>query len=75
MILHTPIPQIELAIAGRVDFVKKTNPWGSGSTEQDDEAKRLAEAEPDPEAAQKQFVAFVQRTQRRANRQGKRRNK
>lgn len=29
VVLHTPIVQIELAIDGKVDWVKKTNPWGS----------------------------------------------
>lgn len=28
--LSTPLSQLNLAIAGKVDFVKKTNPWGSG---------------------------------------------
>jgi len=29
----TPIPQIELALDGRVDFLKKTNPWGAEKEE------------------------------------------
>lgn len=76
VILRTPIPQIELAIAGKIDFLKKTNPWGSG--EEDAEAKRLAEAPSGPEAAaaaQQQLVALVARKQRQANRDGKRRRK
>ncbi|MDN5850306.1 MAG: hypothetical protein L0H63_11850 [Nitrococcus sp.] len=28
--LGTPIPQIELALEGRIEWVRKTNPWGSG---------------------------------------------
>lgn len=35
--LTTPIPQIELAIDGLVDWTKKTNPWGSGEPEPDPE--------------------------------------
>jgi hypothetical protein len=27
--LDTPLSQINLALAGKVDFLKKTNPWGS----------------------------------------------
>lgn len=30
--LNTPICQIELALQGRVEWVKKTNPFGSGET-------------------------------------------
>jgi len=30
--LITPVGQIELAMAGKVDFLKKTNPWGSSDT-------------------------------------------
>lgn len=29
----TPIPHIELALDGKVDFLKKTNPWGSEKEE------------------------------------------
>lgn len=28
--LDTPVPMIVLAIEGKVDFVQKTNPFGSG---------------------------------------------
>lgn len=31
--LDTNVPQILLAMKGRVDFLTKTNPWGSGKTE------------------------------------------
>lgn len=27
--LDTPLSQINLALAGKIDFLKKTNPWGS----------------------------------------------
>jgi hypothetical protein len=30
-----PIPQILLALDGKIDFLKKTNPWGSGKSEQE----------------------------------------
>ena len=68
-ILTTPIPQVLLAIEGKVDFLKKTNPWGS--SEEDEAAKRLAEAPSNPEQAQKDFLAIVRRRQRAANRQGR----
>lgn len=31
--LHTPICQLRLAIAGKVDFIKTTNPFGGGEQE------------------------------------------
>jgi hypothetical protein len=31
--LKTPISQILLALDGKVDFLKKTNPWGGGEEE------------------------------------------
>jgi len=31
--LNTPIPQIELALEGKVDFLKKTSPWGPAEAE------------------------------------------
>ena len=30
VVLDTPMPQLFLALKGKVDFVKKTNPFGSG---------------------------------------------
>lgn len=36
--LHTPIPVIEAAIEGKIDFIIKTNPMGGGESQ---EAKGL----------------------------------
>jgi hypothetical protein len=33
--MRTSIFRIELALDGKVDFLKKTNPWGSGEDESD----------------------------------------
>lgn len=35
VVLNTPIPQIELAIRGKIEFVKATNPFGSGDRDGD----------------------------------------
>jgi hypothetical protein len=47
VILKTPIPMLELALAGKADFIKKTNPWGSGDGDKTpqpaDQAKNLLE--------------------------------
>lgn len=67
--LATPISQIELALAGKIDFIKKTNPFGGGETEEDKMAKRLAEQRPDPDAAARQIMHFVGDRQRKNNRQ------
>lgn len=36
--MHTPIPQITLALKGRVDWARKTNPFGGGEAEQPPES-------------------------------------
>ena len=38
--LDAPLPQLFLAIEGKVDFVRKTNPFGAGA------AKKKAETSP-----------------------------
>lgn len=50
--LSTPIPQIELALKGRVDFLRKTSPWGGG-----DEPDRGKSA-PDPDVGTKLAAAL-----------------
>lgn len=37
--LNTPMPQIYLAVEGRVDFAVKTNPFGAGKKEKPAEPK------------------------------------
>lgn len=39
--LNTPIPIIELAIEGKVDFIIKTNPMGGGEKEQHKQANMM----------------------------------
>ncbi len=55
--MDTPLPMINLALEGRIDFLKKTNPWGSA---EDDAADELANREPDPEGAAKKLVAMIE---------------
>lgn len=63
------MPQILLALDGKVDFIRKTNPWGSA----DEAAKEVLPEEPaDPVGAMKAIVAIVERRQARANQGGKR---
>lgn len=61
--LTTTISQIELAIRGRIEWAKMTNPFGS--SEEDEDAKKLAEHKPAPELAAQQLLSFVQRHQAR----------
>ncbi len=61
MVLTTTISQIELAIEGKIDFVKKTNPWGK-SDEEKEEEKILSEP-PNPEIAMKKLMIMAKRRQ------------
>lgn len=54
--MDTPLPMINLALEGKIDFLKKTNPWGS---DKDEDETELLDRKPDPEGAAKQFLAFV----------------
>lgn len=45
---------INLALEGRIDFLKKTNPWGSAKSEDDWQEER-----PDPEGAARKLVALM----------------
>lgn len=56
----TTIARLELALEGRIDFIRRTNPFGSG--EKTDEEK-LAEQVDDPDRAAQQLMAFVKRKQ------------
>lgn len=44
--MRTPIPQIELALEGRLEWVRRTNPFGSG------------EEKPKPSVAERLKAAF-----------------
>ena len=61
VILNTNICQIELAIEGKIDFVKKTNPWGQSEEEKSED--ELLNAPPDPEKAMKKLLQFVKKRQ------------
>lgn len=47
---------IDLALEGRIDYLKKTNPWGSA---EDNAAEEFANQKPDPEGAAKKFAAMI----------------
>jgi hypothetical protein len=53
VVLNANIAHLTLAIAGKVDFVKKTNPWGSGK---DDEPEP---GPANPALAAQQFLRFA----------------
>lgn len=67
--LNTPVGQIELALDGKMDFLKKTNPFGSSKEDEDD--KRLAEASTDPKVGMQKLLNLVKRRQAHDARQGK----
>lgn len=54
--LTTPLQQINLALEGKIDFLKKTNPWGSKEEEDDGDLMNKA---PDPAGAANRLVQFV----------------
>lgn len=58
-----------LAIEGRIEWVKMTNPFGS--SDEDEEAKKLAEQKPQPELAMQQLLASIAKRQARDARQRK----
>ena len=62
-VLTTTIAQLELALEGKIDFIKKTNPFGS--KDEDGEGKYWADGGgvPDPETAMKQIVGLVKTKQ------------
>jgi hypothetical protein len=54
--MDTPLSMINLALEGRIDFLKKTNPWGSSAEDKAEE--EFANRKPDPEGAARQLQAF-----------------
>lgn len=56
VVLNTPIPQLRLAIAGKIDFLKKTNPWGSSDGDAD---APQPQQHPDPARAAQQIMAAL----------------
>ena len=56
IVLNTPLSQINLALKGRIDFIVKTNPFGSGKKEE-------AAAE-GPEAVQNFFINLAKGARR-----------
>lgn len=69
MVLDTPISHILLALDGKMDFIKKTNPWGSGKDKEEEaELTKLKESQPNAELAAQQLLGFVKRRQGQAQR-------
>jgi hypothetical protein len=54
--LDTPISQINLALAGKIDFIKKTNPWGSSEDAEDGRSISQATS---PDRVADAFQTFV----------------
>lgn len=71
-VLTTNIELINLALEGKLDFVKKTNPFGSG---EESEEEKLKNQLPNPEMAAKQLIALAQRRMRRDMRHKPKKNK
>ena len=65
MVLTTTLVQLEMAIEGKVDFVKKTNPWGS--KEEKSEEEIMQETVPSPETAAQQIIEMVKTRQMMRN--------
>ncbi len=61
IVMTTTIGALQLAIEGKIDFVRKTNPWGSDEDNPDEKAKKLLQEKPNPELAAKQLQAFFGR--------------
>jgi len=57
--LTTPLQQINLALDGKIDFLKKTNPWGSKDDDKDE--GDLMDKAPDPQGAAQKLLAMVKR--------------
>lgn len=62
--LNANIQHLHLAITGKVDFIKKTNPWGAPD-------EPLAPEAGDPAQALEQIKAFVATRQEDQRRNGK----
>jgi hypothetical protein len=57
---NTNVNILELAIKSKIDFVKKTNPFGSGKKTEEEE---LLEQKPNPEVAMRQLMNMAKRRQ------------
>ncbi len=68
-ILTTTISQLEMAIKGKIDFVKKTNPFGS--EDKVDEEEKMMNEEANPEIAAQRIIGMVKQRQRQRMRTGK----
>ncbi len=69
MVLTSTISQLELALEGKIDFVKKTNPFGS--KDEEDKEKIYWEqggGVSDPEIAMKQIIGAIETRQNLNNR-------
>lgn len=66
VVLNANIEHLRLAIAGKVDFVKKTNPWGNG---EDTEAPPQSS----PELVVRQVQDMVAQLQHNQRQKGKKR--
>jgi hypothetical protein len=67
-VLRSNINMIHLAIEGKVDFVKKTNPFGSGDDEPGTDVSKRA---PEPGIAAQQLQNFMRRKIREQSRKNK----
>ncbi len=56
--METNINQLMLALKGKVDFIKKTNPWGS---EEKEEEKQDVSGGTNPQQAAMSLIAWAQR--------------
>lgn len=54
--MTTPLTMINVALEGKIDFLKKTNPWGKAEDDADDWQSRP----PDPEGTARKLIQFVQ---------------
>lgn len=66
--MTAPICQLKLAIDGKIDVFKATNPWGSGD---EDEPKPLDEPMDAEHAARKLQAMFRERADEDKRRRGK----
>ncbi|WP_200475098.1 hypothetical protein [Azospirillum argentinense] len=62
--LDTPIPLIELALDGRTDFVRRTNPFGSAPNSGGRAATAAPAAAPDKATMTQGLAAFLRARKR-----------
>jgi hypothetical protein len=53
--MDTPLGMINLALDGKIEFLKKTNPWGKAEDDADD----WQHQKPDPEGSARKLLQFV----------------